>query len=82
MKTFKLGIILLQDINRIGSSKLRLINIGVNSFTSAIKDKIIQYCLDDGILNGVLQINKTVNPPTNSAGLATLQSRGWTGKSF
>ena len=72
----------LQDINRIGSSKLRLINIGVNSFTSAIKDKIIQYCLDDGILNGVLQINKTVNPPTNSAGLATLQSRGWTGTSF
>ncbi|UWY30306.1 hypothetical protein N4T20_10300 [Flavobacterium sp. TR2] len=70
------------DINRIGTSKIKSINIGANRFTSAIKNKIIDYCVDDGELNGWLQISKTPNSPTNTSGLATLKSRGWTGNSL
>ncbi|KAF2342854.1 hypothetical protein [Flavobacterium tistrianum] len=70
------------NINRTGTSKFKNVNIGLNSFTSIIKDKIINYCIDDGILNGNLAIGKTPNPPNNNSGLSVLQSRGWTGTSF
>ncbi|SFD94386.1 hypothetical protein [Flavobacterium phragmitis] len=70
------------DINRKGSSKIKSVNIGLNSFTPAIKDKIIDYCVNDGELNGWLQISKTPNPPTNMTGLAILKARGWTGNSL
>ncbi|UTN03989.1 hypothetical protein L0669_22025 [Flavobacterium bizetiae] len=70
------------DINRTGSSKIRALNIGGNSFTSSIKDKLIDYCVNDGVLNGNLAIGKTPNPPTNATGLSILRSRGWTGTSL
>jgi hypothetical protein len=65
------------DINRIGNSKFTGLSVTGNMFSSAVKDKIIDYCVSDGVLNGVLYMGLTNNAPTNTAGVALLQSRGW-----
>ncbi|MFH6946456.1 hypothetical protein [Flavobacterium sp. FlaQc-50] len=68
----------ISDINRIGNSKFKGLAISPNTFTPKIKDKIIDYCISDEVLNGTLYIGTTFNAPTNTEGLTTLRSRGWT----